>query len=116
VNHDFALPGAQRPIRSLRSAKAFFILVPNPIARGAEKLEAGDALLLRHRDSRVLRSHIGGAPVEITIEFRDAILRKTRRRERPTRLTFDLVSGQLPHPRILRYEYTTARGSTYALV
>ena len=69
-----------------------------------------------HGDSHLLRSHIGGAPVEITIEFRDAILRKTRRRERPTRLTFDLVSGQLLHPRILRYEYTTARGSTYALV
>jgi hypothetical protein len=32
------------------------------------------------------------------------------------RLTFDVVvSGQLPHPRSLRYEYTTARGSTYAL-
>ena len=51
--------------------------MPNPIARGAEKLEAGDALLLRHRDSHVLRSHLGGAPVEIAIEFRNAILRKT---------------------------------------
>ena len=73
--------------------------------------------MLPHGDSHLLRNHIGGAPVEITIEFRNAILRKPRRRERPTRLTFDVVvSGQLPHPRILRYEYTTARGSTYALV
>jgi hypothetical protein len=61
-------------------------------------------LLLRHRDSHVSRSHIGGAPVEITTEFLNAILRKTRRRERRygddcERLTFDVVvSGQLPHP------------------
>jgi hypothetical protein len=59
-------------------------------------------LLLRHRDSHVLRSHIGGAPVKITIEFRDAILRKTRRRESRhgddcERLMFDaVVSGRLP--------------------
>ena len=78
--------------------------MPNPIARGAEKLEAGDALLLRHRDSHVLRSHLGGAPVEIAIEFRNAILRKTRRRESRhgddcERLTFDVVVAvQLPHP------------------
>jgi hypothetical protein len=61
-------------------------------------------LLLSHRDSHVLRSHIGRAPVEITTEFGNAILRKTRRRESRheddcERLTFDVVvSGQLPPP------------------
>jgi hypothetical protein len=59
-------------------------------------------LLLRHRDSHVLRSHIGGAPVEITTEFRNAVLRRTRRRESRhgddwKRLMFDaVVSGRLP--------------------
>ena len=102
-----------------RYPTAIQILIFLGVAAGLyhQKLEAGDALLPRHRDSHVLRSHIGGAPVEITIELRNAILRKIRRRETPTRLTFDVVvSGQLPHPRILRYEYTTARGSTYAQV
>jgi hypothetical protein len=104
VNHDFALLGLSDPIRSLRSAKAFsFSRAESDRERGRET-RSRRRLLFRHRDSHVLRSHIGGAPVEITTEFRNAILRKTRRRESRDgddceRLTFDaVVPGQLPHP------------------
>ena len=52
----------------------------------------------------MLRSHIGGAPVEIATEFRNAILRKTTFGAKADtemicgRLMFGAaVSGQLPH-------------------
>jgi hypothetical protein len=78
-----------------------------------------------HGDSHLLRSHIGGASVEIATEFRNAILRKTtfgakadtERRGSAGRLCSTLWSradSRTPHS--LRYEYTTAKGPTYALV
>jgi hypothetical protein len=67
-------------------------------------LEAGDAPPAPHGDSHVLRSHIGGALVEIAAEFRNAILRKTTVGAKSNteiirwRLMFDaVVSGRLPH-------------------
>jgi AraC family transcriptional activator of mtrCDE len=44
---------------------------------GEIELEAGDALLLPHGDSHVVRSRIGGAPGKIATEFRNAIRVKT---------------------------------------
>jgi hypothetical protein len=94
--------GLSDPIRSLRSAKALSFS-RRIRSRESRKTRSRRRLLLRHRDSHVLRSHIGGAPVEITTEFRDAILRRTRQRESRhgddcERLTFDVVgSGQLAH-------------------
>jgi hypothetical protein len=73
--------------------------------------------MLLHGDSHLLRNHIGGAPVEIGIDFRSALLRKTAVSEKGDtevicgRLTFNAtVQGRLPH------SAQSLEASSYALV
>jgi hypothetical protein len=45
VDHDFALPGAQRSESLLEVGQSFFVLAPNPVAREAE-LNAVEEVLI----------------------------------------------------------------------
>lgn len=89
----------------------------------SEKSNAKPATPAPHSDSHLLRCHIGGAPIEIATEFRNAILRKTTVGVKADtemicgRLMFDaVVSGRFPHSAQSPVPVYNDQGSTYAQV